>query len=79
MVPKVLSISKYTTIIVFSKRDNILVICAWYNCSYWNKNFFEKLLAESLWMDLLWFLPFAPLIFKWLQEYMVNVKTTPSI
>ena len=48
MVPKVLSISKYTTIIVFSKRDNILVICAWYNCSYCNKNFFEKLLAESL-------------------------------
>ena len=44
MVPKVLSISKYTTIIVFSKRDNILVICA----SYCNKNFFEKLLAESL-------------------------------
>ena len=48
MVPKVLSISKYTTIVVFSKRDNILVICAWYNCSYCDKNFFEKLLAESL-------------------------------
>lgn len=51
------------------------MICVCYNCSYCIKNVLKSYLQSLYRWTCLWFLPFAPLIFKLLQEYMVNVKT----